>query len=165
MAITPCFYVADGKFFRLLQNRISREIICIILTVRACFHSNNTDMRPSIAVEESLAALGHNIKMARLKRRLPQAVLAERSGVGLSTLAKIERGDTGVAIGTVAAVLQALGLGTPFAEIGASDPLAQALDPADTVDLLYNLGYRGRYQRTPVAVGLHPPAYLGTGVD
>lgn len=87
-------------------------------------------MRPSIAVEESLAALGHNIRMARLKRRLPQAVLAERSGVGLSTLAKIERGDTGVAIGTVAAVLQALGLGTPFSEVGASDPLAQALDPA-----------------------------------
>lgn len=94
------------------------------------FRWNSTYMRPSIAVEESLATLGHNIKMARLKRRLPQAVLAERSGVGLSTLAKIERGDTGVAIGTVASVLQALGLGTPFAEIGASDPLAQALDPA-----------------------------------
>lgn len=85
-------------------------------------------MRPSLAVEESLIVLGHNIKTARLKRRLPQTVLAERAGVGLSTLTKIEKGDCGVAIGTVAAVINALGLGTPFSEIAKADPLAQALE-------------------------------------
>ena len=85
-------------------------------------------MRPSLAVEESLIVLGHNIKTARLQRRLPQAVLAERAGVGLSTLTKIEKGDCGVAIGTVAAVINALGLGTPFSEIAKADPLAQALE-------------------------------------
>ena len=85
-------------------------------------------MRPSIAVEESLLALGHNMKVARLKRRLPQNVLAERAGVSLSTLCKIENGNGGVAIASYAAVLLALDLGTPFAEIGRSDPLSLALE-------------------------------------
>lgn len=85
-------------------------------------------MRPSVVVEESLVALGYNLKVARLKRRLPQAVLAERAGIGLTTLVKIEKGDSGVAIGTVAAVINALGLGTPFAQIAQVDPLGQALE-------------------------------------
>ena len=72
--------------------------------------------------------LGNNIRTARLKRRLPQAVLAERAGIGLSTLIKIENGNCGVAIGAVASVLLALDLGTPFADIGGTDPLAQALE-------------------------------------
>lgn len=85
-------------------------------------------MRPSALVEQSVLTLGNNIKTARLKRRIPQALLAERAGIGLSTLAKIEKGDCGVAIGTIASVLNALGLGTPLSDIAAVDPLAQALE-------------------------------------
>lgn len=85
-------------------------------------------MRSSVQVEESIATLGHNIKVARLKRRLPQALLAERAGLGLSTIAKIEKGDCGVSVGNLAAVLQALGFGTPFSEIAATDPMNQALE-------------------------------------
>ena len=77
-------------------------------------------MRPSLAVEESLSVLGNNIRTARLKRRLPQATLAERAGIGLSTFVKIENGNCGVAI--------ALDLGTPMADIAGIDPLAQALE-------------------------------------
>ncbi len=85
-------------------------------------------MRPSVAVEESLSVLGNNIKVARLKRRLPQTELAERCGISLSTLVKIENGNCGVAIGAVASVLLALDLGTPFSEIGKSDPLSVTLE-------------------------------------
>ncbi len=85
-------------------------------------------MRPSVAVEESLLALGHNLKVARLKRRLPQTTLAERAGISMSTLCKIENGNGGVAISSYAAVLLALDFGTPFAEIGRIDPLAMALE-------------------------------------
>ena len=67
-------------------------------------------MRPSIAVEDALLQLGSNIRGARLRRRLPQSVVAERSGISLNTLSKIENGDAGVAIGNIAAVLNALGL-------------------------------------------------------
>lgn len=85
-------------------------------------------MRPSLAIEESLQVLGHNIKVARLKRRLPQNVLADRAGVSLSTLCKIENGNGGVAIAGYASVILALDLGTPFSEIARSDPLGQALE-------------------------------------
>ncbi len=78
-------------------------------------------MRPSFAVEEALRTLGSNIKTARLRRRLPQSVVAERSGISLNTLSKIENGDCGVSIGNVAAVLQSLGDQAPFASIFASE--------------------------------------------
>ena len=74
-------------------------------------------MIPSLAVEMALKALGENLKTARLRRRLPQSQVAERAGISLNTLSKIEAGDPGVAIGNVAAVMQAIGLGTPFEEI------------------------------------------------
>lgn len=74
-------------------------------------------MRPSIAVEASLKALGENLKIARLRRRLPQTQVSERAGISLNTLAKIEAGDPGVAIGNFAAVMQAIGLGTPLSDI------------------------------------------------
>ena len=74
-------------------------------------------MRPSFAVEESVRTLGANLKAARLRRRLPQSVVAERA---LNTLSKLENGDCGIAIGNVASVLQALGLGTPFSDVAAA---------------------------------------------
>ena len=50
-------------------------------------------MRPSIAVEESVIQLGSNLRSARLRRRLPQSVVADRAGISLNTLSKIENGD------------------------------------------------------------------------
>lgn len=85
-------------------------------------------MRPSLAVEQSLEALGRNLKVARLRRRLPQQVLAERAGIGLTTLNKIEKGDCGVAIGNVASVMLALGLGTPLSDIAQIDEMGLALE-------------------------------------
>ena len=46
----------------------------------------------------------------RLRRRLPQSVVADRAGISLNTLSKIENGDCGVSIGNIASVLNALGL-------------------------------------------------------
>ena len=104
------------------------EIIIVIVVVIAFKRSYLNRMRPSVAVEESLSVLGNNIKVARLKRRLPQTELAERCGISLSTLVKIENGNCGVAIGAVASVLLALDLGTPFSEIAKSDPLSVTLE-------------------------------------
>ena len=41
----------------------------------------------------------------------------EPTGISLNTLAKVEAGDPGVAIGNVAAIMQAIGLGVPMADI------------------------------------------------
>lgn len=67
-------------------------------------------MRPSIAVEDAVQKLGANIRNARLRRRLPQSVVAERAGVSLNTLSKVENGDCGVSIGNIASILNAVGL-------------------------------------------------------
>lgn len=61
--------------------------------------------------------LGENIRTARLKRRLPQSLVAERAGISVNTLSKLENGDPGIAIGNVAAVLQALGFESPLASL------------------------------------------------
>ena len=71
----------------------------------------------NIYVSRSLQKLGSDIKSARLRRRLPMALVAERAGISTKTLASIEKGETGVSLGNVAAVIYAMGIGTPFSEI------------------------------------------------
>lgn len=57
-----------------------------------------------------LRQLGANIREARLKRRLPMSVVAERANTSRPTLSRLEKGDPAVSIGIYAATLQALGL-------------------------------------------------------
>ncbi|UIJ32959.1 helix-turn-helix domain-containing protein (plasmid) [Cereibacter azotoformans] len=63
----------------------------------------------SFQVESALKQLGHDIRTARKKRRLSVADFCERVGVTDKTLAKLERGDGGVRIETLATALLALG--------------------------------------------------------
>ena len=65
----------------------------------------------------SLKKLGSYLRSARLRRRLPMSLVAERAGISTKTLASLEKGETGVSVGNVAAVMYALGMGTPFAEL------------------------------------------------
>ena len=53
--------------------------------IKTLFHHYfENNMRPSLAVETSLKALGSNLKIARLRRRLPQSQVAERAGISLN---------------------------------------------------------------------------------
>ena len=63
----------------------------------------------SIQARRALESLGRNIRMARLKRRIPVKGLAERAGVSESTIIRLEKGDDGVSVGTVAMCCLALG--------------------------------------------------------
>ena len=45
------------------------------------------------------------------------SLVAERAGISTRTLASLEKGETGVSVGNVAAVIYALGMGTPFSEL------------------------------------------------
>lgn len=65
---------------------------------------------PVAAVEDAIGRLGANIQVARVRRRWPQALLAERAGITRATLAAIEKGRLGTGIGAYASVLWALGL-------------------------------------------------------
>jgi hypothetical protein len=63
-----------------------------------------------LPVRRALRKLGSDIRDARLRRRLPVAIVAERASIGRSTLNRVEKGDPNVALGIYATVLFVLGL-------------------------------------------------------
>lgn len=63
----------------------------------------------SVSARRALEALGANIKTARLKRRISVKGFAERISVSESTVARLEKGDDGVSIGTLAMACLVLG--------------------------------------------------------
>jgi transcriptional regulator with XRE-family HTH domain len=63
-----------------------------------------------IPVTRALRKLGQDIRDARLRRRIPTAVMAERASISRTTLNKIEKGAPGVALGHYATVLFVLGM-------------------------------------------------------
>ena len=80
------------------------------------------------AATRALAKLGRDISLARRRRRLSQASLAQRSGIGLNTLRRLEKGEPGCSIEQLARVLHV------FGEI---ERLERLLDTGeDTVGLL-----------------------------
>jgi transcriptional regulator with XRE-family HTH domain len=72
------------------------------------------------AVRRALEKLGRDISVCRRRRRLSMAQVAERTFVSRNTLTRVERGDPGVAIGTFATVLFALGMGDGMGDL--ADP-------------------------------------------
>ena len=63
-----------------------------------------------LPVQRVLRKLGRDIRDARLRRRIPTTIMAERASVSRTTLNKVEKGDSGVALGIYAKVLFVLGL-------------------------------------------------------
>jgi transcriptional regulator with XRE-family HTH domain len=68
-------------------------------------------------VRRSLAKFGADIRIARQKRRLTVAMMAERVGVAKPTYLRVEKGDPSVTFGIYAMTLFVLGFGAPFGEI------------------------------------------------
>lgn len=77
-----------------------------------------------------LEQLGRNIKLARLRRRHPADVVAQRSGISRKTLYRVEQGDPAVALGIYARVLQALRLEQDLALVAVDDLLGRKLQDA-----------------------------------
>lgn len=77
-------------------------------------------VHPSIA--RGIARLGRDISRARRARRISTTDMAARMGVGRSTLHRLEQGDPGVSLNTLAMALSVLGLFGRLAEL--VDPAA-----------------------------------------
>ena len=73
-----------------------------------------------IPVRRALRKLGHDIKDARRRRRIPMAIAAQRASISKPTLIRVERGDPAVSIGSYATVLFVMGM---------ADRLADLVDP------------------------------------
>lgn len=71
-------------------------------------------------LRRALRKFGSDIRDARLRRRIPVAVAAERASIGRSTLNRVEKGDPNVALGIYAAVLFVLGLADRITDLAAA---------------------------------------------
>lgn len=85
---------------------------------------------PPISVRSGLRKLGEELRKSRLRRRLKIVTVADRAGISRETLAKIQKGDPGVSMGSYAAVIFALGLGMDWMKLAdiSADVVGQALD-------------------------------------
>jgi hypothetical protein len=78
-----------------------------------------------IPVARALRKLGHDIRDARRRRRIPSEIVAQRASISRTTLVKVEKGDPGVAIGSYATILFVLGMTDRLAEL--ADPKHDAV--------------------------------------
>ena len=99
--------------------------------------------QPSAALDEILKALGENIHLARLRRKISTTMLAERAGMTRNTLRSIERGDSGVTLGAYANVLFCLGLEKDLLLIGDDDTLGRKLQDAALTHTKKRVSRRG----------------------
>jgi hypothetical protein len=83
-----------------------------------------------IPVSRALRKLGHDIKDARRRRRIPMAIAAERASISKPTFIRVERGDPTVSIGSYATVLYVLGMGDRLSDLAApkNDPVGLQLE-------------------------------------
>jgi hypothetical protein len=97
------------------------------LTMKRSTPKNRSESTLPLPVLRALRKLGHDIRDARRRRRIPVAIAAQRASISKTTWLKVEKGDPGVLTGTYVTVLFVLGL---------VDRVAQLADPGtDTVGL------------------------------
>jgi transcriptional regulator with XRE-family HTH domain len=68
------------------------------------------DIHLPIPVRGALKKLGQDLNSARRRRRITKALMAERAGIAVNTLTRIERGDPGASMAAWASALFVLGL-------------------------------------------------------
>jgi transcriptional regulator with XRE-family HTH domain len=93
------------------------------------------------AQRRQLAALGQRLRAARLRRKLTQAMLAERVGVTVPTIRKLEGGDASTSLSVVLRALVVLGLSQDIDRLAAEDLLGRELQDSELK--------RPRHLRTP----------------
>ncbi|MDR1349851.1 MAG: helix-turn-helix transcriptional regulator [Zoogloeaceae bacterium] len=82
---------------------------------------------PFLPVERALAQLGGSLKTARRRRNIKTELMAQRLGVSRKTLNRLEKGEAGVSIGTLATAIYALDPEklTAFSTLFATDAIGQ----------------------------------------
>lgn len=80
--------------------------------------------------QKVLEEFGVNLRLARLRRRLTAAQVAERAHISRMTLYSVEKGSPKVAVGTFLQVLFVLGLEEDLRAVGRDDLLGRKLQDA-----------------------------------
>ncbi len=84
-------------------------------------------------VSRLLEGLGARLKIARLRRKCSAETVAQRAGITRRTLSKVGQGDSAVALGVYARVMQALRLENDLALLSKDDELGRKLQDAGII--------------------------------
>lgn len=84
-------------------------------------------------LQQLLTQTGENIRLARLRRKLSAARVAERAAISRNTLHAIEQGAATVSMGAYLQVLFVLGLEKTLLQLAADDVLGRKLQDAELV--------------------------------
>ena len=74
-----------------------------------------------------LSELGERLRLARKRRKLSNAVIAQRAGISRTTVYKVEAGDPGATLGAYMRVLAVLGLEGDLKQLAADDRVGRKL--------------------------------------
>src|SRR5260370_20437730 len=78
-------------------------------------------------VSRLLRGYGDHLKLARLRRKYSAEMVAQRAGISRKTLSRVEKGDSAVALGIYARVMQVLRLESDLAKLAAGHPPGRKL--------------------------------------
>ena len=100
-----------------------------------------------LPVTRALRKLGHDIRDARRRRRLPMAIVMQRASISKPTLIKIERGDPTVSIANFGTVLFVIGMVDRLADLAdpKNDPVGLQLEEENLPKRIRH----ARKQKTP----------------
>ena len=98
------------------------------------------------AATEALRRLGEHLAVARARRKEPQRLWAQRLGVSVPTLIRMEQGDASVAMGTYATALWLIG------RVAALPDLAAPQHDQGALELAVRGAVRRRAVRSPASV-------------
>lgn len=79
------------------------------------------------AQQKVLTELGDRIRMARRRRKISMEDMAQRANLTRQTVAKVEKGDSGVSIGAYVKVLNGLGMKQELYNVIKEDPIGRLL--------------------------------------
>ena len=78
-----------------------------------------------------LKQMGNQIRLARLRRKLPTSLVAERAGISRQSVSAVEQGSPSVSIGIIANILLAIGLQEDLLLLAKDDVLGRTLQDCD----------------------------------